>query len=477
MKSFKSSMFARSAVAAAGCGLAMFGIVACGDDVTKINENAATAVLESGEKLSKQVCDTTNVGQLLFVKDSSATFVCDGKDWAPMNGEKGEKGDPGSNGKSCSAKKNADGDFELTCDGKKVGVVKNGKDGVKGDNCKVASDKDGVVKLVCGEKSDTTTVFKAVCGAEPYDPVKNFCHEQKLFSCDGKPYNPAKQYCESKKIKDYALCGETPYNAEKQFCNVDKTVGDLKKCDGELYNPTTHYCKNNEKVTEYGTLKDSRDKKTYKTMVIGSGTSANVWMAENLNYDLKIWSQSEGDSVAFNWCAGGYGKIEGDCDKYGRFYTWAGAIDSVGMAEDDDPMTCGFATNPCSMDFVRGVCPEGWHLPTNGEWNSMFSAVGGKTKAGRELKSESGWAENVNGLDTYGFAVLPLGEINVDNGVSDGKYEEASFWMAFSTPDENNLGYGDFFEFNYDSDEVSGHYSPYANHGRSVRCVQDKAEF
>lgn len=204
MKSFSASKFVRGAAAIAGCGMVVFGLSACGDDVTKINENDATAVLESGKKLSKQACDETNVGELLFVTDSSAVFVCDGEDWAPLKGKKGETGGKGSDGTSCSAKKNSDGDFELTCGDKKIGVVENGRIGKDGDDCSIASGKDGIVLLVCGKgkDADTTKFFKAVCGDESFDPSEEYCYESKLYSCNGKPYNPSTQYCEDKKIKD-----------------------------------------------------------------------------------------------------------------------------------------------------------------------------------------------------------------------------------------------------------------------------------
>lgn len=196
MKTFSASRVIRSAVA--GCGMVMFGLAACGDDVTKINENDATAVLESGEKLSKQACDTTNVGETMYVKDSSATFVCDGEFWNTFDGPMGEPGE------DCSAKKNSDGNYELTCGNEKIGVVENGRIGKDGDNCSIASDKDGIVLLVCGKgkDADTTKFFKAVCGDESFDPSEEYCYESKLYSCNGKPYNPSTQYCEDKKIKD-----------------------------------------------------------------------------------------------------------------------------------------------------------------------------------------------------------------------------------------------------------------------------------
>ena len=63
-------------------------LVACGDDVTNVTEvkGSDMAVLQKGEKLSKQSCDTTNIGDMFYVVDSSAAFICDGGAWVSMKG-------------------------------------------------------------------------------------------------------------------------------------------------------------------------------------------------------------------------------------------------------------------------------------------------------------------------------------------------------------------------------------------------------
>ena len=129
--------------------------VACGDDVTEVTEihQDGMAVLEKGEKLSKQACDTTNVGEMLFVMDSSAAFVCDGESWQTLKGEKGEdgaKGDKGAkgdsgedgedgeNGTSCTATlvENDAGlaGLEVTCGETVVDTIWNGEKGESGEN-------------------------------------------------------------------------------------------------------------------------------------------------------------------------------------------------------------------------------------------------------------------------------------------------------------------------------------------------------
>ena len=129
---------------------------------------------------------------------------------------------------------------------------------------------------------------------------------------------------------------------------------------------------------KYGELLDTRDGLTYKTVKIGEQT----WMAENLNYKTVI-----------SWCGGGYAKSEGDCTRlFGRLYTWAAAIDSVKLATDaDNPQDCGYFKTCALPAKVRGVCPEGWHLPDTTEWSKLFTAVGGISEAGKILKSQTGW--------------------------------------------------------------------------------------
>ena len=158
-----------------------------------------------------------------------------------------------------------------------------------------------------------------------------------------------------------------------------------------------YYCSDSEWFgsvgMHYDVFTDIRDYKTYKIVIIGTQT----WMAENLNYEYNVKTAKSycyGDSVAY-------------CNKYGRLYTWSAAMDSVGSFSTNGKGCGGGKT--CSPTYpVRGICPEGWHLPTNTEWNTLFTAVGGISIAGKMLKSTSGWG--ANGSDDYDFSALPAGK-------------------------------------------------------------------
>ena len=197
-----------------------------------------------------------------------------------------------------------------------------------------------------------------------------------------------------------------------------------------------------------GTMTDTRDGQMYKTVKIGTQT----WMAENLNYE-----------TANSYC---YNNADSNCTKYGRLYTWAAAMDSVGTWTANGK-GCGLGSTCSPTNPVRGVCPEGWHLPTQTEWNTLFTAVGGQSTAGKMLKSTSGWYRSGNGTDAYSFSALPAGFRN-RNGNYDSEGNDAHFWSST----ESNSNYAYYVHLSYDYDDARPGIN-YKNYGFSVRCVQD----
>jgi uncharacterized protein (TIGR02145 family) len=239
-------------------------------------------------------------------------------------------------------------------------------------------------------------------------------------------------------------------NGERFFCDSTMWVSVRKK-------------NSNFKGT-FGTLTDERDGHTYKTVEIGE----QVWMAENLNYNYHT-------EITQSLC---YENKEENCTKYGSLYTLAGAVDSAGLFGDgglgcgyitiscdveadhsnDKYFSCGYTTIICNVkESSRGVCPEGWHIPSRSEWEQLFSAVGGEHKAKKVLRT----ADYV-GTDDYGFNIIKEG----------GDYSSTTFWTSTSyegTPaylyfdmddNENNLN-GPWFD-------TSGPTFP-----MPVRCVMD----
>ena len=238
--------------------------------------------------------------------------------------------------------------------------------------------------------------------------------------------------------------GESGSSEPEKNCSdrlVDSTVTDLSNDTQSVVDPSS---------VVKGTMKDSRDGQKYKTVTIGS----QVWMAQNLNYEST-------DSYCYNDSAE-------YCAKYGRLYTWAAAMDSVG-AWSTNGKGCGYDTTCTPTYPVRGVCPSGWHLPTRDEFENLVYAVGGFATFNKMLKSTSGWDKDQNGIDSYSFTAYSSGFRFLNGYYSEKKGERALFWSSTERYEDTaytmNLN-------NYDN--VVTRLSDYGKGwGVSVRCVKD----
>ncbi len=227
--------------------------------------------------------------------------------------------------------------------------------------------------------------------------------------------------------------------------------------------------------TSYGTLVDERDKKTYKTVVIGS----QIWMARNLNYRYKRNEQSS-DLDSMSFC---YDNDPANCNSYGRLYTWAAAMDSAGKFSTNGA-ECGFGRT-CSPTYpVRGVCPEGWHLPTKAEFDTLLArANAGQYNADLILKSTSGWNNfsnrSGNGSDAYAFSAFPAGYRDLEfYEMSSGKtrynvyYQKGDytyFWSSTEDGEEQANG----MRLSVTNVGSRGYDKDFKVKGFSVRCVKD----
>ncbi len=134
---------------------------------------------------------------------------------------------------------------------------------------------------------------------------------------------------------------------------------------------------------------DQRDGKVYTTVQIGN----QCWMAQNLNVGTNIAGTvtQTNNSTLEKYC---YDNIDANCTIYGGLYQW------------DEMMQ--YSSTP----GVQGICPTGWHLPTDEEWTILISYLGGIDVAGGKLK-ETGfahWSDPNTGADnSSGFTALPAG--------------------------------------------------------------------
>jgi len=250
-------------------------------------------------------------------------------------------------------------------------------------------------------------------------------------------------------------------NSAKSSSSVNSSSSSVASSSSERSSSSGLGCKTEiEDNCEYGELVDERDGQTYKTVKIGD----QEWMAENLNYAyLQPTKILDSSSFCYNDSAG-------YCEKYGRFYTWAAAMDSAGIWNSNgkgcgNGDTCSVASKD-SATLVRGVCPEGWHLPTRKEWNSLCIAVGGGPIAATKLKSTFGWSNNGNGADDFSFSALPAGiRYNVNY---EGMGNRVHFWSSTEydriSAYDMTMSYGIDYAFLDDRDK---------GYGLNVRCLKD----
>ena len=186
---------------------------------------------------------------------------------------------------------------------------------------------------------------------------------------------------------------------------------------------------------KYGTLVDERDGKVYKTIDIAGQT----WMAENLNYADSVSTPS---LIKNSWC---FNNVEANCNVGGRLYSWNAAIDYKAFANDENnPQNCT-GDSTCLLAKVRGICPEGWHLPN-------YKDLGNLEKLESSIKSSSGWNKCLlkdskqyvdgNGSNESGFSVVPTGEL---------------YWY------ENSTTYRRYYDTNWKSGDVSCFWSSSRN--------------
>jgi uncharacterized protein (TIGR02145 family) len=167
-------------------------------------------------------------------------------------------------------------------------------------------------------------------------------------------------------------------------------------------------------------------------------------MARNLNYAADS-SKCYNDEPA-------------NCATYGRLYDW---VTAMALPDSCVSSECSLLINAKH----RGICPSGWHIPSDAEWSTLTSYVG--SSAGTKLKAKSGWNNNYNGTDEFGFSALPGG-----HGDSDGSFRYVGglgdWWSATENGVAHALGLGIGYANTYVYRNDSG-----KDFFFSVRCVQD----
>ena len=198
----------------------------------------------------------------------------------------------------------------------------------------------------------------------------------------------------------------------------------------------------------------------YNTVLIGS----QCWMKENLNIGEMIPGdqEMEDNGIIEKYCHSDYPPF---CATYGGLYQWNEIMKYT------------------TQYGAQGICPSGWHIPTDEEWRTLEGTVDSQyglldpewghigmrgLDAGFHLKSTARWYVNGNGDDSYGFSARPGGYRGFDSAF-DCLGEYAYIWS--STGDSvSDAWYRDLYYYYYDG---VGRYNASKASGFSVRCLQD----
>lgn len=137
----------------------------------------------------------------------------------------------------------------------------------------------------------------------------------------------------------------------------------------------------------------------------------------------------------------------------------------------DGPRKCGLLYNGHSVRYLeanKASLIPGWHVPTIDEWRNLKSSIGGGNDAGKKLKADNvDWAPNWNGLNEYGFSVLPAGYWYYNSFY---QIAESSYIWA-STQYNANANWCVVF---HDYDASLGEYQGRVEfHAHSIRLVKD----
>ena len=248
----------------------------------------------------------------------------------------------------------------------------------------------------------------------------------------------------------YCNKGCTSYN-ENTFIKVDESEFAEYGYMCDTNSSLSSFVTVKRKASKFGTMTDVRNDRTYYTIKIGKQT----WMAENLDFEYKV------DGVS-------YGNVcnADDCKVYGRYYYWSAAMDSAGVYSENGK-GCGYGKTCIPVEPVRGICPEGWHLPNSVEWDNLYSAMGSSPSA-MQARGVEAWP---NATDAYGFSALPADRYNgYDNKVTLGLGfgKTADFWGPYDR-DGSSASHWSLSEKSAAFND--GNYNKFFAY--PVRCVQD----
>ena len=217
--------------------------------------------------------------------------------------------------------------------------------------------------------------------------------------------------------------------------------------DGRLQGRLNLWTKDGEKI-ETGIVTDI-DGNTYPTVKFDD----QWWMVNN----LRVTRYRNGNSIPNVTYGNAWSNLKTSayCD-YGN--------------RPENAITYGHLYNWYAVNNPRDLAPEGWHVPSDAEWQKLVDYLGGSSVAGGKMK-EAGmlhWNNpNTGATNESGFSGLPGGY-----RANDGRYISMGYHGSFWSATEDNSSGAWSFYLGYDYSVISLLYS-YKPSGFSVRCVRD----
>jgi uncharacterized protein (TIGR02145 family) len=204
------------------------------------------------------------------------------------------------------------------------------------------------------------------------------------------------------------------------------------------------------------------DGHTYNLVGIGN----QCWFKENLRSD----NYRNGDAIPGNLSDSQWSSTTSDAQTvYGE---GSSTVCNGSSDETANLATYGRLYNWYAVNDARGLCPTGFHVPTDGEWTVLENFLGGSSVAGAKMKSSSSDTPPWKGTNSSGFSALPGGyRYHYSGSFYTGGFN--GYWWSSSADGKSdawlrylNSDRGGVVRYNY--------YYYYLRFGFSVRCVRDE---
>lgn len=265
-------------------------------------------------------------------------------------------------------------------------------------------------------------------------------------------FSPGKKYF----LRSFAKSmGRVVYSEEKYFTTWD---GKIEDAEGNVYRGT--------QIGNQGWMAENLRSTKYNDgspITINNGTNRIYWYGSGYSYvpgfDMDIDQDGDFDTMDSLLYV----------NEYGLLYSWYAAANVYDHS--NDPTLLGKKI----YAGVQDVCPKGWHLPVDIEFQDLrnfLSLTHGYTEYAHHLTTTTGWADNLNGLDTYHFSLKPSAYWRDQNASQHNNVlkREALLWMADSDNDSNGryVQIDNFYKRIYSSGIGK------AQHALCIRCLKNK---